>query len=471
MSLLHFRRLLSFSLLLFSATTASAAWERVVVDQALLEELFGEDAFVSDGPEQRPGFVDEQGVARMPGCSEGPQPIIDPNGSFVGPLPPSASPGEFAFFVERRAPEGVAPDLLLYLAGGGACWDGKTCIGSALTPGASYLTSINETTEGLDFLSADPLHTGAGGVFAERDDNPFAQFAKVYVPYCTGDVHAGSSDTTYSYQLPDQLGGLPMTWNVRHRGFDNLLVVLKWLQRERDASGGLFHRLTVSGSSAGGYGALLNFPVIRATLGESPEYSIIVDSSNGVLTNGFLDRAFGQPGNDGVWKARQNIAALLQPALDADAESLWYQVFDAVGRQYRDTRISQSTAAYDAVQAVVLWTMKGVDDGSYDPFVAPTEEEISRTAVLEWSPKARLSMLSTAFNLYNYRFYLGAGSGHIHLLDPPPELLGFPTTNYYLEDSARGTYYTVWLEEMLNNPRLFFRTEWRNLSCFPNCLQ
>jgi hypothetical protein len=269
--------------------------------------------------------------------------------------------------------------------------------------------------------------------------------------------------------LPSELGGTTLNWTIRHRGFDNLRVVLKWLQMKA----GPFKKITVAGSSAGGYGALLNFPVIRKALGKDSSYSIIVDSSNGVLTNGFRLQAFGSSlQDDGVWGARKNIDALLQPVLDADASSLWVQAFQQVASAYPGTRISQSTAAYDAVQALVLRNMKAVDDGSYNPFAPPTEAEITATALFDWSPKARLAMINTALSLpYNYRYYLGAGPGHVHLLDPPPDVFPFPTTNYFAERSANNVLYTDWLDDMLNNRRLFLGTDWRNLSCFPSCLQ
>jgi hypothetical protein len=266
------------------------------------------------------------------------------------------------------------------------------------------------------------------------------------------------------------LGGGRVDWTIHHRGFDNLLVVLKWIQTEQLSQEG--GKVTIAGSSAGGYGALINFPVIRKALGEKRDYSIIVDSSNGILTNGFVDQAFGaSPSDQGVWGARKNIDALLQPAFDRDSSVLWIEVFKTIGRNYPDTRISQSTAAYDLVQAIVYWNMRAVDQGIYDPFTPPSETEIFFTNLLDWSPRARLAMISTALQIPNYRYYLGAGQGHIHLIDPPPAAFPFPTTNYFAERSGGRVYYTKWLTDMLYNPRRLIGTDWRNLTCFPNCLE
>jgi pectinacetylesterase len=456
-----------FLLCLFLTSTAKGEWQRIDVNAELLQELYSENDLIVDDS-GHPGFYDDQDIARFPGCSEGPQPFFDSTGQPVA-LSPTPYDGHFSFFIDKNgASTDWASSLLIYLAGGGACWDAATCVGSALTPASVYFPTFFETLAGLEFISNDPFQSGVGGILTRtRSDNPYSRFAKVFIPYCTGDAHIGSRDTTYSFDLLGQT----LNWNIRHRGYDNLLVVLKWLQKKQNEEAAAFSKLTVAGSSAGGYGALINFPVIRYALGESPDYSIIIDSANGILTDGFLERAFGSGGmDDGVWGVRQNVAHILQPILDMNANFLWVSAFDIVGSNYRDTRISQSTAAFDLVQGLVRLNMQKVDDGSYNPFSPPTEQELN-AAVLDWSFRARFAMRYTAYNVPNYRFYLGAGFGHVHLLDPPTEVFPFPTTNYFAENSARGVEYTDWLDDMLNNPRRFFRTDWRNLSCFPNCLQ
>lgn len=448
--------------LLLASSTVCAAWQAVPIDQTHLQLWFDDD-YHFDG--QRAGFVDSVGILRFPGCSEGPLPIFDADGNDSG-SPIAPTDGSFQFLADLGDDGELGGDLLIYFSGGGACWDAATCVGSALTSSSSYFPGITEDADQLNLNATED----SSGILAVRPDNPYADFDKIYVPYCTGDVHIGSSDTVYSYPPLLGLGAATQDWTIRHRGFDNLLAVLKWIEVSTDEP---FERVTISGSSAGGYGALIHIPLIRNRLGENPEYTVIIDSSNGVLTDGFLDLAFGLPADDGAWGvwSGETIDPLLQSVLESEAaETLWTNVFDIVGDAYRDMRISQSTAAYDLVQSIVLLTMKKVDLGTYDPFEAPSELEIALTALLDWSPKARMAMLNTAFTVPNYRYYLGKGMGHIHLIDPPPEVFPFQTTNYFSEDSARGVLYTDWLDDMLNNPRRFFGTDWKNLSCFPRCL-
>jgi hypothetical protein len=354
---------------------------------------------------------------------------------------------------------------LIYFAGGGACWDPATCIGSSLTSRPTYLQAVTETTAALEAYSADHDGSGAGGILVDTQlTNPFAGFAKVYIPYCTGDVHVGSHDQLYQYDDLD--------WTIRHRGFDNLLMVLQWLQEQSL----ILDRIVLAGSSAGGYGALINFPIVHDTLGDDASYSLVIDSANGVLTDGFVAKAFGEAGNDvyggwreGVWGAYQTIDPLIQPALRFDAHELWTQALNRLGKAYPNVRISQSTTAFDTVQSSLYLTMQQVDQGLFDPSMPLDEDELFFSTLFDWSPRARSAMIKTAFGLSNFRYYLGGGMGHIHLLDPPPALAPFPTTNYFEEASARRVYYTDWLDDMLNHPQRFFGTNWRNLSCFPFC--
>ena len=78
------------------------------------------------------------------------------------------------------------------------------------------------------------------------------------MPYCTADVHWGSRDTTYV--LPTPAGNVP--WTIRHRGSQNMIAVVDWLQRHgrsKNIDLGRVHDLTVTGLSAGAYGTLNGF--------------------------------------------------------------------------------------------------------------------------------------------------------------------------------------------------------------------
>jgi hypothetical protein len=84
-----------------------------------------------------------------------------------------------------------------------------------------------------------------------ESDNPFNHFTYVFVPYCTGDVHAGSMSEPYDYDpTPDS------EFNVVHRGRLNLLAVLDDVQQRVPGD----VPVVLTGVSAGGFGAILNYP-------------------------------------------------------------------------------------------------------------------------------------------------------------------------------------------------------------------
>jgi hypothetical protein len=132
-----------------------------------------------------------------------------------------------------------ARGVLIFLQGGGACWDGPSCWG----PAASSLyvaTGYGRLQFATDILALGSLFLRRGAAA-----NPFRAFNMVYVPYCTGDVHAGDRIATYQW-----LGNRP----THHRGAHNLGLFLSYVAATfPDAD-----RVFLAGDSAGGFGVALN---------------------------------------------------------------------------------------------------------------------------------------------------------------------------------------------------------------------
>ena len=116
-----------------------------------------------------------------------------------------ADGSDFAFW-ERRTD---ATKVVLYLDGGGSCFDATTCAFTG--PGGEndyYDFNLSTETPGL-----------GGGIFDfDRADNPFADYSFIYVPLCTGDVYLGDATVEYSSEL-----------TVEHNGFVNGTAALNYL--------------------------------------------------------------------------------------------------------------------------------------------------------------------------------------------------------------------------------------------------
>lgn len=140
---------------------------------------------------------------------------------------------------------GTSNKVLLYLEGGGACWNASTCFGGApLAKG---------------FAGSAP---NAGILDASIDGNPFADWNIVYAPYCDGSVFGGDNDATYGNRV------------AYHHGLQNLsAAVTRMLEAFPDPE-----QIVVAGSSAGGFGTYTGYGVVRIAY---PETQVLVFDDSG----------------------------------------------------------------------------------------------------------------------------------------------------------------------------------------------
>lgn len=127
--------------------------------------------------------------------------------------------------------------VLIYLEGGGACWDEITCY--TLGTASNFTSGYGET----QFKSDASAYLNAS--FFNRDDaqNPLKDYSFVYIPYCTGDIHAGNNVATYGAHM------------AHHKGFVNVTEDLKRIVPTFPNA----DRVIIGGSSAGGFGATYNW--------------------------------------------------------------------------------------------------------------------------------------------------------------------------------------------------------------------
>lgn len=126
-------------------------------------------------------------------------------------------------------------ELLIYLQGGGICYDALTCAvgGAPSSVGDDPLRTAIET----------PIRDGSG-IFDRRDtNNPFRESNFVVVPHCTGDHHTGNRVATYGNST------------FHHVGYTNITRMLERIVPTfPDAT-----RVVLSGFSAGGVGITANY--------------------------------------------------------------------------------------------------------------------------------------------------------------------------------------------------------------------
>ena len=153
--------------------------------------------------------------------------------------------GDMAGFGISHNPD--SKDLMIYLEGGGACFN-DVCDFSAFNI---------------------PFIPPPDGIFNRNNPgNPVKDWSMIYVPYCTGDIHGGDMDTELGGQLR------------RFHGYRNITKYLEqWAPKFADAD-----NVLLTGISAGGYGAGLNATQVAEAFLPGPQL-IVIDDSGPPLSN------------------------------------------------------------------------------------------------------------------------------------------------------------------------------------------
>jgi hypothetical protein len=166
--------------------------------------------------------------------------------------------------------------VLIFLQGGGACWDAATCV---TKPQAVNLDGYNQ----VKFKYAAAKHFNKGVLNRTNAVNPYQAWNYVFIPYCTGDLHAGSKYSALSKQ--------------HHVGHLN---VTEYLKRVVPTFSGATQVL-LAGSSAGGIGALLNYHQVQQAFGPVPVDAL--DDSGPLMDGQYL-----KPKLQNAWQAAWNLA-------------------------------------------------------------------------------------------------------------------------------------------------------------------
>jgi hypothetical protein len=180
---------------------------------------------------------------------------------------------------------GTSGDLLVFFDGGGACWNYLTCAaGAAVDRGYDAAKFQVEARDYIPSSITNRAHLPAA----------LAGATIVFVPYCTGDVHGGDAVAEYGV-WPDVI-----TW--RHKGHANVMAYLKRMAATWPNPG----KVVVAGSSAGGFGALVNYEAFRWYWPRAQGY--LIDDSGPALVNNDVPADFRQ-----AWFDSWNLGVATDP--------------------------------------------------------------------------------------------------------------------------------------------------------------
>jgi hypothetical protein len=318
---------------------------------------------------------------------------------------------------------------MVYFEGGGACWDNFTC-SFPLGTGLPYQFFLPQVPPATNPATMD-------GAFKDLPANPVKDWNVVYIPYCSGDIHTGStSKQYYNAGFPQFPAGTPFT--LQHRGFDNFMSVLAWMNASADKP----QQILVTGSSAGGYGATANFPWIAETF-KSARVSLLADASQGVTTTAFDN---GDPG-------RNSWSPQLAPWVFGPAPSTVRggDLIRAVAHAYPQSKIAQFTTPLDTVQ----WQFYGImKQQAQFPGNCPNP-------AIDWNQQMLADLELNNSSTPNYRHYVAAGSYHTLMRSP-----------LYFTEASAGETFAGWLGNMLKNQGGTGGKggQWESVAC-PTCLE
>lgn len=322
---------------------------------------------------------------------------------------------KFSFWTKKGSSKNVA----VYFEGGGACWNDATCS----FPFDNRLPADSPIPQ--FFVPAiEPGSTppGYSGIFdAKNPANPVRDWSIVYIPYCTGDLHAGSTTQTY-YNANPYNPSLPPSFKIEHRGFDNFMVVLDWMTKNIEKP----KKVLVTGSSAGGYGATANFPWIENSFRNAHTY-VIADASQGVTVPTF----------DTVGRTSWNLQLAPWVFGNNPSSIAGPDLLRVAAKALPRVKTAQFTTAYDGTQ-IGFYAAMTYFYGERGVCAAASADPSS--VVVDWHNKMVTTLQSYAADVGNYRYYLADGSYHTLLRSP----------TFFTESSA-GVNFSEWVEDMLSN--------------------
>jgi hypothetical protein len=262
-------------------------------------------------------------------------------------------------------------NVLIFLNGGGACWDYVTCF------------VVNAAVKG-PFRKAEfeRLIGNAGSTILGRDQgNPFRDWNLVFIPYCTGDVHAGDNVVTYE--------GFGERQQFRHAGRTNLVAFLKRLAATWPEPA----KLVISGSSAGGYGSSFNYDLVRTYF---PKGQVYLLNDSGPVLKGDDIRKDLRDAWYRSWRLDKGLAELC-PGCQQDLTA----IVPIMARRYPNDRF-----------ALLSYLQDGTIARYFQQTPQQFEMNLQRMAAQVLDP------------LPAFRYYFRAGQNHVMLFNPASHSVG-----------------------------------------------
>lgn len=283
---------------------------------------------------------------------------IDPGGETM-----CAHRTDFSYFVRP----GETDNLLIFMQGGGGCWNADTCRDSGVNFNGFYSSRV--TAEN------NPANRRSGILNLDDPENPFGDYTAIYIPVCTGDVHWGNNTVIY----PDEDEG---DVTMEFKGYVNTSSALEWVYDNITAPDSIF----VTGCSAGSVGSILHTPYL---IEHYPDVPVVQFGDS-------LSLLFNRPVDlqTDYWRAHDNFPQWIPELAEMEAlDWTMARFYTAVANYYPDYIFSQFNSIRDHVQ--VFFTFPAGDGRAED-----------------WSELLNQHLEEIQANTQNYRSFTSGGDLH-----------------------------------------------------------
>jgi len=271
--------------------------------------------------------------------------------------------------------------LGVYLYGGGACWNAATC-------------------DGMSTKNPHPGSMGSGGIFKSTTDNPLDDYNWITVPYCTGDIHLGENE--------EKIGGA----DRRFSGANNI----KLMMERAVATFTDIETIFVTGESAGGFGSLAAYPLVRDTFPDAR--GVLMDDSGQVFGDDYLPVCLATEWRQ-TWGLNKNLPADCPCNNDAgNLGSAW--------EYFRQRYPTDSLSLISSINDAVISTFFGFG-----------EDDCKAVLPVGYSDMHN-GLKDLAYN-HSVNVYMIPGAGHTHT-----------SHKEFYSRSVQGIYLNQWIAQLLD---------------------
>ena len=336
--------------------------------------------------------------------------------------------------------QGDPKKLLIFLQGGGACWQGF------------YNCNI------LAEAQSPPAEGPFPGVFdSTSPDNPFADYSVVYMPYCDGSTFGGDNDVNdlnWQAYIEGALG-LPPGFGPptrHHRGLRNVSAGM-------DVAADMFPKakqITVMGHSAGGVGAAAFAPFLtRFVFGNNTKLTVYNDA-------GPIAVNLGTP----PWAGGPDIPWLSVYARQNDWQ---FQQF------YPQSCIDDGLCnAFGQQTGIIAWRLENdstIREGFYETDSDATNRFFAQGDGSRMDPVVYRELILTEHGALNeayprrYKRFIVSGDDTHGAVQVTAPTLNFPYPQpfYFYTQEANGTLLTKWATEFVRIGQRQSKFGWKDI--------